>query len=130
MSKKKRKSFSVSEENAQLCEELDNASAVVDDLLSQYRKTGERNSAALEMQLDQTKAEIKETEDKLQRLKRQKKDLEQLKAEFTKQESAELQQARQELEGVPREETNPAIQNWAGKLGMTVPELLQELDST
>lgn len=129
MSDKKRKTFSIDEDNAELCSELDNASAVVDDLLTQYRQSENRHTAALDMKIGHKENEIEETKRKLSRLEQELDDLERLRAEFTKQEDAELDKAQEELEGVPREVNNPAIQNWADNLGLTPTELIGELDT-
>jgi len=128
VSDKERKTFSLERENAELCTELDNASAVVDDLLTQFRQTGDRNTAALDMQIEHKENELNERQKEVTRLQRELKDLRNLRAEFTKQENAELKKAKQELAETPRDVENPAIKNWAEKLGLTPPELLNELD--
>lgn len=127
MSDKKPKSFTLDKENAKMCDELDNASAVVNDLLTQYRQTGDRHTAAIDLEIEQKEREIEEKVGTVERLRQDVEELKQLKASFNEQEDAELQQAREELAETPKDPTNPAIQNWADKLGMTAQELVNTL---
>jgi uncharacterized membrane protein len=128
MSEKKQKSVTVSPENAEYLSQQDNASALIDDLVSQYRKNGTgRGEAALDLQINQKEGEVEEAREKVARLERELAELKQLKAEFTEQENAELQEAREILEGTPRDPQNPAVKTQADRLGMTTTELLNEL---
>lgn len=126
---KERRTFSLDPENDRFCESHDNASALVDDLLTQFRESGERQTAALDLQIKHKREEFEEKEREAKRVKGELEDLQRLRAEFEKQEDAEIQSAREALEGVPRDPTNPAVENWAGKLGMTPQELIDEIDS-
>jgi len=106
---------------------MDNASAVVDDLLDQYRKTGDRATAALDLQIEQKEGELSEVQDTVSRLERELAELRELRSQFEEQESAELKKARKELEDTPKDPSNPAIENWAGKLGMEPTELIEKI---
>jgi len=127
MSDKKPKSFTIDEENAELCDELNNASAVVNDLLTQYRKGADKETVAIDLQIQQKERELRNAERDVERLESDLEELKQLKAQLGAQEDAELQQAREELSDTPRNPSNPAIKNWAGKLGMAPEALIQEL---
>lgn len=128
MSDKQRKTFTLQPENAELCDELNNASAVVDELLSQYRKGKNKQTVAVELQISQKQRELDEAEDNVERLRNDIEELKQLRREFQSQENAELAKAREALDGVPRDENNPAVKNWAEQLGMTPTELLQQIE--
>lgn len=128
MSDKKAKSFTLEPENAELCDELDNASAVVDDLLTQYRQGADKETVAIDLQIQQKERELRNARRDVERLESDLAELKELKAQMNKREDAKLQDAQEALEGVPREATNPAIENWAEQLGMTPQELLNKLD--
>jgi len=65
-------------------------------------------------------AELAQKQDKRDRLKRQLEN-------YSDHREQQLDKARDALEGVPREPDNPAVENWAGKLGMAPAELVEEL---
>jgi len=127
MSEKKQKSFTVDLENAELCEEHDNASALVNDLLEQYRKGSDEETAGFDVQIDQKQKELRERQKGVKRIQQDIQQLKQLKAGVSKKEDAKLEEARDALENVPLEVGNPAVENWAGGLGMTQQELINEL---
>lgn len=127
MTDKQRKTFTVDPQNAELCEQLDNASAVVNDLLTQYRKTGDSDTVALELQIQQKEREEREKKRELERVQQDKEELQELKRQLSSQESAELQEAREALDGVPHEPTNPGIKNWSDKLGIEPQKLIDRL---
>lgn len=128
MSDKKPKSFTLDEENAELCDDLDNASAVVNDLLEQYRKGADKETVAIDLQIQQKERELRNAKRDVERLESDLQELKQLKAQIGVQEDAELQEARRELADTPRDPSNPAIKNWASKLGMTAQELVDRLE--
>jgi len=125
---KETRTVTLAPENDEYLAQRDNASAVVDDLVEQLRQGGDKQSAAIDLRIDQKERELEDAERDVDRLQRELRELRQLRASFEQQEDAELRQAREKLEGVPRDPTNPAIQRWAGKLGMTEQELLNQLD--
>ena len=74
----------------------------------------------LEREINERERELAKEQDDLARLERQLED-------YTNHAEKQLEKARKALEGVPREADNPAIENWAGKLGMTPAELVEKL---
>lgn len=130
MTEKKRKSFTVDPENAELCEDHDNASALVNDLLEQYRKGSDKETAGIDLQIVQKERELKERKRDVERLERDLQELRELKAGINKKKDAKLSEAREALEDTPKEVENGAIQNWASDLGMTPQQLVDELQST
>jgi len=79
------------------------------------------------MQIQQKRAELTEAENRVERLEQGLDELIELRNEMENQESTELQEARAALVGVPRDPTNPAIKNWASKLGMSPDQLIGRL---
>jgi len=127
MSNKKTRTVSLDAENHEYLKTEDNASAVVNDLIEQLRQGGDRHTAAIDLQIEQKERELSEAEGKVDRLKQELSELRRLRASTQREEDARLEQAIDALEGVPRDPSNPAVENWAGKLGMTPAELVDEL---
>jgi len=127
MSDKERRTVTLDSENHEYLKKEDNASAVVNDLIEQLRQGGDRQTAAIELQIEQKERELSEAEGKVERLERELAELQELRANFEHEEDAELERAIEALEGTPRDPSNPAVENWAGRLGMTPAELVEEL---
>lgn len=125
-------SIRLSDEGYRFLKEQDNASALIRDLLTNYRLTGDRGTAGLELQLKHAKEKKDERERRLEReiemYERQIEEYEALIQRRNKKEDTELQEARDALEKTPRDTENPAIVRWSKQLGMTPDELIEELD--
>jgi len=124
---KETRTVSLDEENDEFLANHDNASALVNDLVEQYRKTGNRGTTALELQKKQKERELEEQEARTDRLRQDVSELDAMIREFQREEDAELQEAKDALAETPRDAENPAIETWARDLGMTPSELLSEL---
>lgn len=124
---KETRTVSLDEENDEWLEEQNNASAVVNDLVEQARRNGGTQMAAINLQITQKERELEHRESDVDRLKREVEELRELKRLEQKEEEANLERAADALEGVPLEEDNPAVENWAEKLGMSAAELVEEL---
>jgi len=127
MSDKKRRTVTLEEENHEFLKQEDNASAVVNDLVDQYRRNGDRGTAGIDLQLKQKMRALEDKREEVKRLERDVEELEALRREFQREENAELQEARDVLANAPRDPENEAIQTWAKKLGLTPEELIEEL---
>jgi len=127
MSDKERRTVTLDSENHEYLKKEDNASAVVNDLINQLRQSGERQTAALDLQIEQKERELSEAETTVDRLERELAELRQLRANYEHEEDAKLERAIDALENTPRDPSNPAVENWAGRLGMTPAELVEEL---
>jgi predicted transcriptional regulator len=127
MSDRETRTVSLQPENDEYLKQQDNASAIVDDLITQLREGGDKTTAVVETQIEEKKLELEEARNRVERLERGLQDLRELRDSMQSQESAELQQAREALEDTPKEPTNDAVQHWAEKLGMAPQELLQQL---
>ena len=127
MSNKKPKTMTFSRENYEFLQEQDNASALVDDLVEQYRRNGDRGTVGLELQRKQKEREARHAKERAERLENDVQELDELIREFERDHTAELDAAREALEKTPKDPDNPAIQKWAKDLGMTPEELLDQL---
>ena len=124
---KQRKSVSLSEDNHQFLTDHDNASALVDRLVTQYRTGGQDESVIKQYRVRQVASEITALEKQME-LKQQELEGLQDDVETAEQmEQVKLSEARNALSKTPKEPDNPAIQNWADELGMTPQELINEL---
>jgi response regulator RpfG family c-di-GMP phosphodiesterase len=128
MSDKKRRAVTLDEENDDFLADQHNASALVNDLVTEYRKGEDKSTVALELQLKQKRKELREARKRAERLEGDVEELEQLKDEFTEQETAELHEARDALQGTPMEPTNEAVKTQAEKVGLTPTELIERLE--
>jgi len=128
MSDKERRGVSISEENNEFLARQDNASALVDDLVTQYRKSGKgRSEAALALQIEQKEGELEDVEGTANRLRSELKQLRALKSEYARKEQTEMEEVREKLANTTKDPDNPAIQQQADNLGMTPQQLLDEL---
>mgnify|MGYP000040523149 CR=1 FL=1 len=127
MSDKETRTVSLDAENHEYLKTEDNASAVVNDLVTQLRQGGDRQSAALDLQIEQKERELSDAQGTVDRLETELAELRQLKTAYEREEDARVEQAEAALEGAELEPTNPAVENWSGKLGMTPQELVEEL---
>jgi len=128
----RRTSITLSEEGYRFLKEQENSSALVRDLLTNYRLTGDRGTAGLELQLKHAKEKKEERERRLEReiemYERQIEEYEALIQQRNKKEDTEMQEARDALETTPRDPENPAIVRWSKQLGVAPEELIEELD--
>lgn len=127
MTEKSRRSVTLDYENNQYLTEHDNASALVNDLVEQYRTGPGKQTAALELQIQQKQRVLEDAEEKVARVRQEIQELRELKTSFEKQEQTRLSDARETLNETPKQPDNPAIQRWAGELDMQPAELVEEL---
>lgn len=130
MAGKKTKSFSLDPKVKQFADELDNASAVVNDLLAQFSQSGKgRELAAIDVQIRQKERELERKQKETGEVKQDLDELQELRGKYTTERNAKLEEAKEKLYDVPQNEDNPAIQNWANKLDMNPSQLLEELEN-
>lgn len=110
-----------------------NASKVVNDLLREYLIGGDSTAVGKEIRIQHIEKEIQEQQNRREQLNRRierlrnererlEREIENQQAEFEEQ----LAEAKPYVEGRPAD--NPAVQNWAEKLGMTPMELKQKVE--
>lgn len=105
---------------------------IVEASLRREFATGE--SAAVERRIEEKEDRIQTLNREINERKRErakeKEELNRLQSMLDDYEGRKydrLDEARDELEGTPMEPNNPAIKNWASKIGMTPQELVHEL---
>jgi len=108
--------------------EYHNRSAAIQELVEAARDgTGAPKDKVREYQIQQLELDLKREQSQIQATKERLETLRSLQQQSESQTESELEDARDALEGVPREADNPAVVNWAGNLDMTPSELLEEL---
>lgn len=127
MTEKERRTFTLDPENDRYCEELDNASAKVNRVITQLRQGSDSGTVAIDMQLRQKRRELTDAKNTVDRLESDIEELERVKDELTTQESKEISDAREALKDTPKKPTNPAIKKWANDLSMTPERLVERL---
>lgn len=127
MTDRKRKTVTLEPANYQELQDSDNASAVVNDLVGQWRKTGARDTAGIELQIEHKERELKEARQTVARLEDELDDLRQMVDEFEATETDGLEEAREKLRGTELHPENPAVQNWSERLGIPPSKLIEEV---
>lgn len=127
---RQRIAVTVDPENVEwLDEHCDNRSAFINDLLTRARNNEDaidrvvaryrieqlkREKATLESQMDGIDEQLAELEDKVDRTEEKR--------------EVRLDEAKANLDDVPADPTNPAVQTWSEKLDMSPQELVSELE--
>lgn len=124
---KQTRTVSLDDENDEWLDDQDNASAIVNELVGQARRNGGTQMAAIDLQVSQKERELDHRQSDVDRIKRELEELRELKAQLRREEETSLDRAEDALEGVAVEPGNPAVENWADKLGMPSQELVEEL---
>jgi len=127
MTDKERRTVTLDPQNDKYLDEHDNASAFVNRMIEHARKTGEVATAGIDVQIRQKQRELETAEQKVANLERDIAELQELREQLMAEDQAEIEKARAALEGTERDPANPAIKNWADKLGITAEELIREL---
>jgi len=127
MSDKKRKSITFDPDNYEYLSNHDNASALVRDLVEQYRTDGNRQKAALKLRQEQKQRELELAQEEVNRLENDLEEITRLLQEVKEFESNQWDEAVDALKNTPKDPDNPAVENWADKLGMTPTALIEQL---
>ena len=128
MSDSKPKSIRFDRDNYQYLSNHDNASALVRDLVEQYRTEGEPERAALKLRRKQKAAELEEARDKVRRLESDLADIDALITDMEAADDTNIDEAAEALEGVELDRDNPAVQNWSQKLSVTATQLIEGVE--
>jgi SMC interacting uncharacterized protein involved in chromosome segregation len=126
---KERRTVSLEPSNNHFLSEHPNASDLIDELVSRYRQGGREDTVGIELRLQHKRNELEEKRQEVKRLEKEVSELEHLKREVTASESAQLREARAALDEHQLEPQNPAVQNWAEKLGIAPEQLIAKLDN-
>lgn len=130
MSDREPRSVNFDVDNLQWMDEnIGNRSEFINDLIHQYRQgTSEMNDAVARFRLEQLAQQEASLETRLESIRSEKEAVRDNLNVAEEIKESELEEARENLKGTPRDPSNPAIQKWAEKVGMTAPELIEELD--
>lgn len=113
---------------AWLDEHYNNRSSLIDDLLTRARRgEGEIQRAVARYQKEQLEREKATLETQIEGVEAQLETVETRLERETEREQTQLDEARETLEGVERDPTNPGVKTQAEKLDMTPEELLEKL---
>lgn len=134
MGEKVRKTVSIDRElEAELDEWSNNHSAIVNELLNEYFKNAGDGPIGLEVKLRDVESRIDETLNerdranrRLERLRNRKDRLEKEISRRQEKRKERLRRAENYVAG--RSPDNPAVQNWAEKLGMPPAELVDRVE--
>jgi len=129
---KVRKNVSIDPQLAQIIDEREefNLSGFVNKCLEQHFSASGATSpekAVVQAQLEQLEEEIADISTDLERKRSRRAELEERLDDVGSGQPDLLNQAISKLDGTPRDPTNPAIQTWASKLGMSAEELVNNL---
>lgn len=110
-----------------------NIREIVESSLEREFSTGA--TAAIERRIDEREQRIqtlkREIRDRERELAEERDELQRLKGRlegYEEKAKTELEAAREQLCDTPKDVDNPAVKNWAKKLGMTPMELIEELE--
>lgn len=123
----KPKSIRFDKDNYQFLSNHDNASALVRDLVEQYRREGKPERAALKLRRKQKAAELEEAREKVERLESDLSEIDAMIENMNAAEETDIKEAAEALEGVELNRDNPAVENWAQKLNITPTELINSI---
>lgn len=104
-----------------------NASQLVNKLVRNHASAGGDRVAMLELREEQLQSEVNELE---RRLESKTDELETVRERLSDERSGRdqaVEDAAEELEGVPLDTDNPAIENWSEKLDLSPGELVDRL---
>ena len=128
MTDKERRTFTLDPENDRYCEELDNASAKINKIVTQLRQGADGDTVAIDTQLRQKRGELRDKKRDVERLEKDIEELERVKQELQSGEQKKISDAKDALADTPKNPTNPAIKKWATDLGMTPERLIERLE--
>lgn len=132
MGDKKVKSFSLDEALADWLADLDNASALVEDLVDEYRRNGTgREMAALKLRREQKSRELELARGEVQRLERDLSEIDALIEDAENAEDGTLEDAIDAVETIDDDDLtrdNPAVQHWSDQTGMTPTEFIDAVE--
>jgi cell division FtsZ-interacting protein ZapD len=125
---KERSTFSLDPEvNEFLQQDHVNASGLVNKLVKQHMNGGADEDILREFRIQQLKSELNQIESQKEQKRKELEKLQEIDQSKSEERQHELEKAREELAQTPKDPENPAIQNWAEKLGISAEELIEEI---
>lgn len=131
---KTRKTITIDTELAEIVDERDefNLSGFVNVCLEQHFAGDDVTTpkqSAVQAQIEEIEEELDEAEQKRERLRKKRERLESKMEDMEDDEPELMAQAREKLKHTPKDPDNPAVQNWASKLGIASDELVSKLEA-
>ena len=128
MSQKKRRSVSLDADVYEYLSKHYNGSALVNDLLTEYMSTEDKQKASLDLQISQKERELSEAQKTVTRLQSDIEELEDLRNTIQSSEHTKFEKAYEVLKGEDLDETHAPVKFWADRIGITPAELIQRID--
>lgn len=133
MSDKKRTSITIDEEVYEYLKQSEiNQSGLINELVKEYKRNDKRRVAALETRYQELIGDAEEAAARAERKYAEAEEVQELLEEARKGKVNGIEAATDALSEIPDERLtpeNPAVQNWADKLGITATQLVQQLQS-
>jgi len=133
MSDKKRTSITIDEEVYEYLKQSEiNQSGLINELVKEYKRNDKRRVAALETRYQELIGDAEEAAARAERKYAEAEEVQELLEEARKGNVNGIEAATDALSEIPDErltQENPAVQNWADKLGITATQLVQQLQS-
>jgi post-segregation antitoxin (ccd killing protein) len=133
MSDKKRTSITIDEEVYEYLKQSEiNQSGLINELVKEYKRNDKRRVAALETRYQELIGDAEEAAARAERKYAEAEEVQELLEEARKGNVNGIEAATDALSEIPDERLtpeNPAVQNWADKLGITATQLVQQLQS-
>lgn len=129
---KVRKTVSISPELARIVDRRDefNLSGFVESCLEQHfagDNAGNPELAALRAEMEELEEELDDLEQTREQLHARRREIEERLEDAQDREPELLDRASEALQATPKEPDNPAVQNWAAKVGISPRELCERL---
>lgn len=109
-----------------------NASALVNELVSQHQNGGVSDDAVLRMREEQVESEVDHLQTRAEKKREELEAIREKREEKAETRSVELSEAFDVLAELDERDklapTNPAVKNQAGKVGMTPEEIINEYE--
>ena len=128
MTDKKRKAVSLDPVNHEFLSNQDNASALVNRLVDEYRTGGQKEDILRKYRLEQERAERESLRRQLELKEEMIDELESTMTAEERQVARIVADAVENIDDDVTEPSNPAIKNWASKAGLTAEEFAERLE--
>jgi len=121
-------SFKVDDELFNYLQKKHNKSAYLRELVKADMRDDSGNLVGLQMQIETLEQQAQSHAEKEEMFQQRAEELKEVLDQSKENTQRGLQEAKENLTGVDRDPTNPAIQRWAEKIGMSPEQLCEELD--
>lgn len=106
-----------------------NASGLINTLVKREMAIEGENIELVKLRLEQVKSERESLENRLEDKRAQEERLEKRLESLREEEQSHFEEAQEALHGAELDPSNPAVKNWAEKVGVTPEELIEEIET-